>query len=138
MLRRAMLGMAMMCVVGSVCAGEAAGFPAMRQPMRGRTGQHYRVTLRARGQTIEIIRFTIKLACRDGSTLIDEESGFQRISLRRGNRFLGDQFGSTDEVLIGGRLRGHTAHGSVRVTDRLGNGVRCDSHWVRFQARAKG
>jgi hypothetical protein len=83
------------------------------------------------------MRFTIKLTCRDGSTLIDEESGFQRTPVQRDGNFHDDQLGSTDEVLLGGRLRGHTARGRVRVKDHLGNGVRCDSHWVRFSARAR-
>jgi len=51
-------------------------------------------------------------------------------------RFHDDQVGSTDEVWIDGRLQGHGARGKVRVSDRLGSGVRCDSHWVRFTARA--
>lgn len=138
MLGRTMLGMAMMCVVVSVCAAQAAGVPPMRQPMKGRTGQHYWISLRDHGRAIEIMRFSIKLACRDGSTLVDEESGFQRTPLGRGGSFRDDQLGATDEVLFGGRLRGHVARGRVRVKDHLGNGVRCDSHWVRFLARAGG
>lgn len=118
--------------------GQAADAAPRRTAMKGRTAQHYRVALRDHGRAVEIMRFTIKLACRDGSVLVDEESGFQTTSLGHGGRFHDDQIGSTDEVLFGGRLRGHLARGRIRVKDRLGNGVRCDSHWVRFSARARG
>lgn len=135
MRKRAVLGMALVCVLVAVVAAQAAGVPPSRQPMKGRTGQRYRIVLRAHQRTVEIRRFTIKLSCRDGSPLVDEESGFQRTPLQRGGRFHDDQVGSTDEVWIDGRLDGHGARGKVRVSDRLGSGVRCDSHWVRFTAR---
>ena len=135
---RMVLMAAMVCGLLTVGAEQMADAAPRRQLMKGRTGQRYRIALRDRGGAIEVMRFTIKLSCRDGSTLIDEESGFQRTPVQRGGNFHDDQLGSTDEVLIGGRLRGHTARGKVRVKDPLGNGVRCDSHWVRFSARARG
>lgn len=122
----------------TVGAGQTADAAPRRTAMVGRTAQHYRVVLRDRGRTVEIMRFTVRLACRDGSVLVDEESGFQTTSLGHGGSFYDDQLGSTDEVLFGGRLRGHRARGRIRVKDRLGNGVRCDSRWVRFSARASG
>jgi hypothetical protein len=136
MRKRAVLGMGLICVLVAAVAGQAAGVPPSRQAMSGRTGQRYRIVLRAYQRTVEIRRFTIKLSCHDGSTLVDEESGFQKTPLRGGGRFRDDQVGSTDEVRIDGRLNGHGARGKVRVSDRLGGGVRCDSHWVRFTARA--
>lgn len=136
---RTILSMAMACALVTVNAtqGPAAAAGAERMTMKGRTGQRYLIALRAHGRAVEIMRFTIKLSCRDGSVLIDEESGFQRTPVRRGGSFHDDQFGSTDEVLFGGRLRGRAARGRVRVKDRLGSGVRCDSHWVRFLAHAR-
>ncbi len=136
--KRAVLGMTLVCVLVTVLSGQAGGVPPSRHSMKGRTVQRYRIVLRAHRRTVEIRRFTIKLSCRDGSTLVDEESGFQRTRLRRGGRFHDDQVGSTDEVWIDGRLGGRGARGKVRVSDRLGSGVRCNSHWVRFTAGAHG
>lgn len=139
-MRIRILSVAMACalVTASAVQGATAATGAERMTMKGRTGQRYHIALRARGRTVEIMRFSIKLSCRDGSVLIDEESGFQRTPVKAGGSFRDDQLGSTDEVLFGGRLRGHAARGRVRVKDRLGSGVRCDSHWVRFSARARG
>jgi hypothetical protein len=130
------LCMALACVLATLETGDAVAGTAARQFARGRTGQRYRIVLRARERTIEIMRFTIRLSCRDGSTLVDEESGFQRTPLARAGQFRDDRSGSTDEVRIKGRLRGRRAKGRVRVSDKLGSGVRCDSHWVRFVALA--
>lgn len=137
MRRGAIFGAVMMCVLVTAVAGWASGTVPIRQPMKGRTGQRYRIVLQEREDAVEIRRFTIRLLCRDGSTLVDEESGFQKTPMRRGGRFHDDQVGSTDEVWIDGRLEGRHAHGRVRVTDRLGSRIRCDSHWVRFVARAR-
>ena len=95
----------------------------------------------ARGQAeggkddLRIVRFNIQLSCRDGSILIDEESGFVRTPVHRNGRFSDVQVGSTDTVLIRGKAKGRAIRGRLRVKDRLGRGVRCDSRWVKFSAR---
>lgn len=132
----AVVGVALACALATLGAGEAVAGSAARKPVKGRTSQRYRIVLRARERTVEIMRFTIKLSCRDGSTLVDEESGFQRTPVKPGGGFRDDQRGSTDEVWIRGRFRGRRAQGRVRVSDKIASGVRCDSHWIRFVARA--
>jgi hypothetical protein len=104
---------------------------ASNSTFKGRTSQRYQIKLAGDGDALRLLRFTVKLSCQDGSVLIDEESGFQRTSIRRGGKFSDRQEGSTDAVFFRGRLRGRAIHGALRVTDRWGH-VKCDSHWVKF------
>jgi hypothetical protein len=133
MLRRVIIAIACVAVLGAVSIGVAAAAPGKGSgTLKGRTGQGRQIRLRMHGKSIQIVRFTAQLRCRNGEALVDEESGFQPTAVK-GGRFRDDQVGSTDEVLIRGHLRGNRAAGSIRVEDRLGK-VRCDSRWVGFKA----
>jgi hypothetical protein len=117
----------------SIEAGAAA---SDRGSLVGRTRQGRKIRLALQGDSIQIKRFTIELRCRDGSRLLDVESGFLPTRVR-GGRIRDHQVGSTDDVWIRGRLSGRALRGSIRVHDRLGR-VQCDSHWVRYRAALRG
>jgi hypothetical protein len=103
---------------------------------QGTDGQKRMVKLKVGGDdlTLQIIRFDIELSCRDGSVLVDEESGFVPTPLRRNGTFGEVQSDSTDTVMIRGRVQGRAIRGRLRVKDRLGKS-RCDSRWIRFTAQ---
>jgi hypothetical protein len=125
-------------VLGAVCAMLALAAPvaaaAGGSQISGRTAQHYRIRFERQGTALDLQRFTIRLKCRDGSVLIDEESGFQATPVRHGS-FSDRQLGSTDVVQLRGHLGAKGLKGRVRVRDKLSSGVRCDSRWVAFTAR---
>lgn len=103
----------------------------------GKTAQKFRVTI-VRGEgSITLLRFKIRLRCRDGSVLFDDLSDFEPATLKPGGRFGDLQLGTTDEVVWRGRLAGATVSGSLRVRDRLKSGVPCDSGSVGFAARRR-
>lgn len=104
----------------------------------GKTEQGFRLRVSAKGQRIYLVRFKAKLRCHDGSLLYDDLSDFEATRLRRGGRFADLQFGPSDEVQWQGRLRGGRVRGSLRVRDKLKNGVSCDSGTVRFGVRQMG
>jgi hypothetical protein len=128
----------------TVCAlvvsqGAAFAGAAPKRVYKGKTKQRRVVRLTTRGNTLKLRHFTARLKCRDGSVLIDQESGFQRTRLRDGGRFHDVQVGSTDEVRFKGRVNRGAVRGRIRVTDRLRkHGVRCRSSWIRFNARKRG
>lgn len=132
-----LLTAALACVLG--CAALASAASAMtfeRGMLKGRTRQGRTIRLALRHDSIQIKRFTVELRCRDGSYLIDEESGFVPTHLSGSRRIRDHQIGSTDDVWIRGRLGSRVLRGTVRVHDRLGR-VQCDSRWVRFHARLR-
>lgn len=98
----------------------------------GKTNQHRAIRLKVSGNRLELKSFTIQLHCRDGSVLVDQESGFQPSALR-GNRFKEAQFGSTDTVRMAGHVKAAKVIGTLKVTDKLGK-VRCTSPTVKFTA----
>jgi hypothetical protein len=118
----------------AVSAAAIAQGPSSRGKLKGKTSQGRRIVLAASSGGLKVKHFTVRLRCHDGSTLIDQESGFQKTKLRSGGSFKDRQLGSTDEVRFQGHMHGHTVHGRLRVRDKLGH-VRCDSRWVRFTAR---
>jgi hypothetical protein len=134
MIRRLATGGVLACLIAAMAATVPAD-AATKALFKGRTGQKRVVKLRAGRQALQIVRFEIRLSCRDGSTLIDEESGFVRTPVHPNGRFSDVQVGSTDTVLIRGRAKRGAIHGRLRVQDRLRRGIKCDSHWVRFSAR---
>jgi hypothetical protein len=134
MIRRLATGGVLACLIAAMAATVPAD-AATKTLFKGRTGQKRVVKLKVGKGDLRIVRFNIQLPCRDGSVLIDEESGFVRTPVHRNGRFSDVQVGSTDMVLIRGKARGHTIRGRLRVKDRLGRGVRCDSRWVKFSAR---
>ncbi|HYC81186.1 MAG TPA: hypothetical protein VEB65_05330, partial [Solirubrobacterales bacterium] len=93
----------------------------------------FRIT---RGQ-LDLRHFSIKLRCRDGSILIDRESGFEPSALRSNGSFREYQYGSTDKVWFRGRANNRLVRGRIKVKDRWGH-VRCNSGWVPFTAKRRG
>ena len=112
--------------------------PAAGNRFSGHTAQGFSLRARLAGKQIFLVRVKVKLRCRDGGLLYDDLSDFEASRLRRGGRFADVQFGPSDEVHWQGRVNGARLHGNLRVKDRLGNGVRCDSGTVRFTIRRQG
>lgn len=104
---------------------------------KGRTAQGRAIRIASKGTKIKVLRFKAELRCRNGTLLVDDESGFLWTPLR-GNRFKDRQFGSTDTVWFRGRRTRKAITGRLRVTDKLGNGTRCNSRWVKFTAKRRG
>lgn len=104
----------------------------------GKTAQKFRITMKVGKRHIQLLRFKIRLRCRDGGLLFDDLSDFEPARLRRKGRFADLQFGPTDEVITRGRVRGSRVTGKIRVKDKLKNGIRCDSGSVRFNVRRPG
>jgi hypothetical protein len=135
---RLLVGALMVCALVGAEAAPVAG-AAPKRVYKGKTKQKRVVRLSARGNSIKLRHFTAKLKCKDGSVLIDEESGFQRTQLRNGGRFDDIQVGSTDEVFFRGRAKNNLIRGKIRVTDRLHkHGARCRSRWIEFSAKKRG
>lgn len=132
-----LLTTALACMLACALTVEADAASVDRGPLKGRTRQGHKIRLVLRRDSVQIKRFTIELRCRDGSILIDDESGFLPTPLSAGGRIRDHQIGSTDDVWVRGRLGGNRLRGSVRVHDRVGR-VRCDSRWVRFNTRLRG
>jgi hypothetical protein len=103
----------------------------------GHTKQGRKVRIRVGGSSLRMLHFTAKLKCRDGSLLIDKESGFQETPLKRGSRFDDVQYGSSDTVRFRGKVTSTWVRGRLRVQDRWGK-VKCDSKWVKFSAKVSG
>jgi hypothetical protein len=101
----------------------------------GKTGQHRAIRLQASAKQVRLRSFAVELKCRDGSVLVDQESGFEATPLH-GAKFHDKQFGSTDTVIFAGKVRGRKAIGTLKVRDRVGK-VRCSSPTVRFTARER-
>lgn len=114
----------------------AAGASKRGVAYKGKTAQKRAIAFRLSHGKLDLRHFSVRLRCRDGSMLIDKESGFKPSPLR-GGRFRDDQVGSTDEVWLRGRVRGRVIRGKLRVKDRWGH-VRCNSHWVKFTAKQRG
>lgn len=123
-----------LAVVGPALAGTAKGGGRFV----GKTAQGYPVHLGADQRQISLIRIKVKLRCRNGGLLFDDLSDFESAALRRNGRFNDIQHGTTDEVHWRGGFNGAKVSGSIRVEDRLKDGVRCDSGNVRFSARQRG
>ncbi len=125
-----------------VCALLAAnGVTAAAAPKRvfkGSTAQDRSIRVAVGERSIQIKRFKIELNCRDGSILVLDESGFLRTKVRGNGSFRDVQYGRTDTVYIRGKMRGRVVRGRLRVKDRLKNGTRCRSKWVRFTAKPRG
>ncbi len=134
-MRKWLVVVAVACVGACVTAATAtvASGAARGVALKGRTAQGRAIQLAIGRRAVTIRRFSIELRCADGSTLLDLESGFQPTPVGRGGRVSDRQTGSTDQVLIRGRLQGRRLSGKIRVRDRWGR-VRCDSRWVRFHA----
>lgn len=133
MFPKAIIATFCVALFGALMLDGVASARGQRTQLRGQTSQGHQIQLAARNRSVVIKHLTARLRCRGGAVLIDDESGFLPTPVRHG-RFSDKQFGSTDEVMIRGRLRGKRLDGKVRVRDRLGR-ARCDSGWVRFAAK---
>jgi hypothetical protein len=112
-------------------AAIAAGHPG--KLAHGRTGQGRNIRVKVFPDQIKIQSFSIELNCSGGYVLVDEESNFLPSAVSQKGQIHDAQVGSTDDILIRGRLTGHKVSGRIRVRDRLGK-HRCSSPWVRFTA----
>jgi hypothetical protein len=121
-----------------MAAVEASAMAAAGGQTRyvGKTKQHRSIRLQANAKQVRMQSFTIELHCRDGSSLVDQESGFEPSALR-GGKFSDTQYGSTDTVKFKGKVRGSKITGTLKVKDKVGK-VKCVSPTVKFTARARG
>ena len=103
----------------------------------GRTGQGRSIRVIVSQHQIRLRSFSVQLRCSGGYILVDQESNFLPSAVDHKGRFHDAQVGSTDEVLIRGRLAGDKVIGSLRVRDRLGK-HHCSSPWVKFKAHPQG
>lgn len=127
------VGAALACAVLAASALMPAAADA--RVYKGKTAQRNPIKIAVRSKSLKVLHFKAKLRCRDGSTLVDDESGFLPTPIKGNGSFRDAQVGSTDEVLIRGRRSGRVVRGKIRVTDRVGK-VRCNSKWFKFTARA--
>ncbi len=132
MMKRAMLAACVALVSVTVPASANAGGDGGKLA-RGRTAQGRSIRVKVFPDRIKIQGFSIELRCSGGYTLIDAESNFLPSEAGHKGRIHDAQVGTTDEILIRGRLTGHKVSGRIRVRDRLGK-HRCSSPWVRFTA----
>lgn len=128
---------AALCVLACAALALDADAASDQETLKGRTKQGRTIRLTHRGDRVQIKHFSIELRCRDGSILVDAESGFLPTPVRSNGRIRDHQVGSTDDVWIRGRLRGRALRGRIRVTDRIGK-FRCNSKWIGFHARRQG
>jgi hypothetical protein len=112
----------------------ASADPAEAKMFKGKTSQGYRVKVVVKPQAFRIHVFDIDLRCKDGSELALIEGGFLWTKVGKGGSFRDAQFGRTDSVYFRGQLNEKRIRGRVRVTDRLGDGTRCASRWIAFNA----
>jgi hypothetical protein len=132
MLKRTMVSGLVACSLLAVgIAAPADG--AKRNTLKGKTKQGFRIKMAVTNGSVKLLHFKIDLKCRDGSVLQVTESGFLKTPVRKG-KFRDVQYGSTDTVYLRGKVRGKRASGRLRVKDKLGSGVRCQSKWIKFNA----
>lgn len=130
------LAAALACALLALSALALAPAAEAGRVYKGKTAQRHPIKIAMRAKSLKVLHFKAKLRCRDGSILIDDESGFLPTPIKGNGSFRDAQVGSTDEVLIRGRRGGHAVRGKIRVTDRVGK-VRCNSKWIKFSARGR-
>lgn len=131
-LRYRLMPVGAIVVCGLFAATALAASGGGRTRFAGQTAQGYPVRITADRHHVNLVRVKVKLRCRNGGLLYDDLSDFQPAALRSDGRFNDLQLGPTDEVHWRGRLNGAKVRGSIRVKDKLKNGVRCDSGNVGF------
>lgn len=110
---------------------------AQARMLKGRTSQGHRIKLVVKQGAFRIHAFDIDLRCRDGSSLLLEESGFLWTRVKPNGSFRDAQFGRTDSVYFRGRAGERQLSGRIRVTDRERGGPKCASRWVGFRVGAR-
>ena len=133
-----LLAAALLAAAIGAPAADAAHRHGGRAVYRGKTSRGARIQASTAPGRITLIRFKVRMLCRDGSLLYGDASDFEATRLKRDGRFADTQYGKTDAVSWKGRVRGRKITGTLRVKDRLTNGVRCDSGPVRFAAKRVG
>ena len=118
------------CLVAGSAAASAE--PAAAKLFKGKTSQGYRIKAQVREQAFRIHVFDIDLRCRDGSELALIMGGYLWTKVGQRGSFRDAQFGRTDSTYFRGRLNERRLRGRLRVTDRLRDGTRCASRWIRF------
>lgn len=128
--RAILCGVLALCLVGAGFTGVASA-----AQYKGKTAQKRTIRIAGNSKSVKFKRFKIELKCRNGTLLIIDESGFLRTPLRKG-KFKDRQFGKTDTVWFRGNRKRKKISGRIRVVDKLNNGTKCNSGWVKFTARA--
>jgi hypothetical protein len=123
----------LMCVL--LCGLGAVAAPAATTNYKGKTSQKRNIKFSIAGKSLTHLRFSIVLACSDGSTLTDDESDFRAIPITSKGTFSDKQFGDTDQVTVKGTRKGTKVTGSLRVTDKLNSSVKCGPRTVKFTAK---
>jgi uncharacterized protein YdeI (BOF family) len=116
-------------------AWATAADAATGRAYKGKTAQKKTIKFKVAKSKLKSLKFTINTKCSDGSTLVDDESGFDAIPIKK-KKFSDDQVGSTDEVKISGKLKGKRVSGSITVTDKLNSTVTCTGT-TKFSAKRK-
>jgi hypothetical protein len=127
--RRIVMMLTLSCLASGALVGSALA-AGKTGTFAGKTAQHRNIKLKVSAGQVKLLNFSIELKCRDGSVLVDTESGFQATKLS-GGKFSDSQVGSTDTVTYSGKVSGSKATGTVKVTDKLGK-VKCNSPKVKF------
>lgn len=135
-MRRIAACLILTCSAMAISAAFALAASQSESKYVGKTKQHRTIRLKANAKHVRLQSFAIELHCRDGSVLVDQESGFEPTALKRG-KFNDKQYGSTDTVIYKGKVRGRKITGTVKVRDRLGK-VKCSSPTVKFTAKRRG
>jgi hypothetical protein len=131
--------LAVLCTAALLCgalvsASNATPRHQKHATYKGKTAQKRPIQLSVSEHQITLIRFKVKMLCRDGSLLFGDASDFEATPLTPSGRFSDTQRGKSDIVAWRGHLAKGRVIGSLRVKDRLASGVRCDSQAVRFEA----
>jgi hypothetical protein len=131
---------ALLIAMGAIAllATQAPAQSARPALYRGKSNQGRPIQFSTSQNQITLIRFKVKMLCRDGSLLFGDASDFEASALRANGAFADVQYGNTDTVSFKGRLKGGKLKGTLRVKDRLKSGVRCDSQPVSFTAKRAG
>jgi hypothetical protein len=133
--------LALLCATALLCAALLPPPGGARNqghtPYKGKTAQKRPIQISVSQGSLTLIRFKVKLLCRDGSLLFADASDFEATPLSASGRFSDTQRGKSDVVSWTGRLAKGKIKGNLRVKDRLASGVRCDSQAVGFEAKRR-
>jgi hypothetical protein len=137
-MRKGSMAKSLAAVLAAALLWVPAADAAKAHKYKGKTSQGKAITFTVKGKSLKSLKFVITLNCSDGSTLTDTESGFQATSIKSG-KFSDDQVGTTDEVILKGKLKskGKRASGTLKVTDKFSSTVNCGPTTVKFSAKRR-
>ncbi|HEU5062057.1 MAG TPA: hypothetical protein VFT79_02755 [Solirubrobacterales bacterium] len=101
---------------------------------QGTTGMGYRIKVLVKDRAFKVKLFRVDLRCQDERQLTLTKRGFPWTKVGRRGRFGETWSRGGDSVLFRGRLDERSVWGSLRVTERLGDGTRCSSYLTTFGA----